>query len=246
MIRRPPSSTLSSSSAASDVYKRQLKEVVNLFVPNMEWQGDYFRDFDIPVAPVVYEPIDTDFFRPLEKKKVILAGGAICHEKNIPFFIELFAKLGEMDTGDYKTAYVGGASLWNEVSPQNMKLERQLKAVTDIFHGIQPANKVATITGEAALAVLNPYYETCNRFDMELMSAGVARVCGPHICYDERPASRRFTTIDECIEALARITTDWTTLPLKTHETEARQYAVDMFSFDATLKQLDEVLKYLL
>eukprot|EP00658_Telonema_sp_P-2_P046961 TRINITY_DN35380_c0_g1_i1.p3 TRINITY_DN35380_c0_g1~~TRINITY_DN35380_c0_g1_i1.p3 ORF type:complete len:105 (-),score=34.77 TRINITY_DN35380_c0_g1_i1:234-548(-) len=32
MIRRPPISTLSSSSAASDVYKRQTKEVINVLL----------------------------------------------------------------------------------------------------------------------------------------------------------------------------------------------------------------------
>ena len=169
--------------------RNMLADVVSLWIPNMRWQADYFSDFELPVTPVVYEPINTDLFTPkTDRKKVILAGGAICHEKNIAFFIELFAELKAVK-GEYKTAYLGNASLWGELKAENLRLEKELAAVTDKFYGAVKPEKVASVMGETAVAVLNPHYETCNRFDMELGACGVSRACGPHICYDERPTN---------------------------------------------------------
>eukprot|EP00658_Telonema_sp_P-2_P022443 TRINITY_DN18970_c0_g1_i1.p1 TRINITY_DN18970_c0_g1~~TRINITY_DN18970_c0_g1_i1.p1 ORF type:complete len:342 (+),score=46.09 TRINITY_DN18970_c0_g1_i1:98-1123(+) len=52
MRRRPPRSTLSSSSAASDVYKRQLhiRDSVNITMDNLQWQ-------DAPMYHILYEDV---------------------------------------------------------------------------------------------------------------------------------------------------------------------------------------------
>ena len=142
--------------------------------------------------------------------------------------------------------YLGSAGLWGERTGINYELEAELKAVTDVFHGAVPQSKVATVLGEGAIGVHNPLYETCNRLDMEMMASGIARVCGPHLCYDERPTVKRFTDVDTCIAALAEITTDFTTLPIQAYADEARQYAEEHFSYDATLAQLNSILRSLL
>lgn len=226
--------------------RRMLQEIVSLWVPNMRWQADYFQDFDLPTTGVVYEPIDCDLFTPkTERKKIILAGGATCPEKQTEFFIELFGKL-KGNSGEYKTAYLGDASLWGEITTENLILEKQLDAVTDNFYGAVKPTKVATVMSEAAVGVLNPHYETCNRFDMELMASGVSRVCGSHICYDERPTAARFQTVDDCIAQLKTLTNDFTALPGEKHAAEVREYAVEHFSYQASLKQLNTVLRYVL
>lgn len=221
-----------------------LKEIVTLWIPNMEWQGNYFRDFELPVSDVVYEPINTDMFRPVEQRqKVIIAGGAISQQKQSEFFIELFGTLQEMDTGDYTTAYLGGADSWETYEAINFEIEHELKAVTDTFHGHVSPNKVAVALSEAGVGVLNPHYETCNRFDMELMASGVPRVCGRHVCYDERPTVARFTDTKSCIKALQSITNEFTALPDQTYSEEAVVYARENFSYEATLQQLNSILR---
>ena len=222
-----------------------LKQVVTAWIPNCPWQADYFMDFDVPVVDVVFEPINTDLFRPSEKQKVILASSAISYEKHSDFFIELFARLKEMHTAEYKTAYVGSAGGWGDLEPANLKLQKELKGVTDDFHGELPPEKVANVFSSTAVAVLNPKYETCNRTDMELMASGVARICGNHVCYDERLTTERFITIDECIEKIKDITSGFTALPTPQHGQNAREYAVNSFSYEATLTQLNEVIQYL-
>ena len=52
-----------------------LQSQVTAWIPNMEWQARYFRDFGLPVTSVVYEPIDCNIFRPTNKLKSIVAGG---------------------------------------------------------------------------------------------------------------------------------------------------------------------------
>ena len=219
---------------------KALSEIVTLWIPNMRWQAAYFMDFELPTTDVVYEPIDTSLFRPsAPKKKQIIAGGTVSLEKNAVFFIELFGKLQAQD--GYETVYL--SSSWNEHTALNYKLEYELKAVTDVWHQNVSQSKVAEILGKGGIGVLNPFYETCNRFDMELMASGVPRICGQHICYDERPTTARFTGVDDCLETLSELTKDFTKLPQKPAGEMEREYAEETFSFEATLSQLNAILE---
>ena len=221
-----------------------LRPVTDVWIANCEWQDSYFRDFDLPVAGIVYEPINTNLFRPNEDiNPVIIAGGQVSYGKQSDFFIELFAKLKETDTGIYKTAYVGGADLWGKPKPEDLNLQKGIKAVVDIFHGTVSQSKVAEAIGAAAIGVLNPHYETCNRFDMELMSSGKARVCGRHIIYDERPNAGRFEGVSECIEILETLTDGWSELPDAKYGKAARTHAIKNFSFESTQDQLNQILR---
>ncbi len=224
-----------------------LAEVVDLWIPNTHWQADYFRDFDLPVTHIVYEPIDCDLFRPSENpEKIIIAGGAINYDKNSNFFIELFDALNEVKNG-YQTAFLGGIIWGGKPKATDMKLRHELQKVTDIFHGEVSQAKVATHLGSAGVAVLNPYYETCNRFDMELMAAGKARLCGPHVCYDERPVALRFDgSVEDCIEQLKALTNGFEDLPAQVYGKIAREYALENWSYEASLHSLNEILRRLL
>ena len=220
-----------------------LKAVVTAWIPNCHWQSDYFMDFDLPVVDVVHEPIDCDLFRPGKKEKHIIAAGTVSHEKNSVFFIELFSKLKEMNTGDYQTVYVGSAGGWGNLKVLDLELQKDFKKVTDVFHGQLKPEKVAKAFGDAAVGVLNPFYETCNRIDMELFASGTPRVCGPHILYDERPDSHRFTTVDECIGVLEELTSNFVELPSGKYDGKAeREYAVENFSYEASCGQLNSIL----
>ena len=224
-----------------------LAEVVTFFIPNMEWQADYFRDFDLPVSDIVYEPIDCDLFRPApEKQKTIVAGGAISLDKQSDFFLELFRELAGIPS-EYRTAYIGSAGGWNDYKPISLEIERELKQVTDDFHGQVSPQKVASIMSTAGAAVLNPFYETCNRFDMELMASGVARVCSPHVCYDHRIKAARFDgSVADCIKRLSELTNDFSTVPDTSHGTQAQAFAQEHWSYEASLEQLNAVLRGIL
>ena len=223
-----------------------LKEIVTLWIPNCSWQADYFRDFDLPVSSVVHEPIDCDIFRPgEEREKTIVAGGAICLEKNTEFFIELFSALKKIKK-EYKVAYLGSAGLWGDLKAVNLRLEAELSDITDIFYGSVPQAKVASVLGAAAVGILNPHYETCNRFHMELQSCGTPTVCSPHILYDERPVTKRFKTLDACINVLGELTSDWTELPSPEFGKIERAFAKENFSYEASLEKLNEILRSVL
>ena len=222
-----------------------LKAITTLWIPNCKWQADYFRDFDLPVTHIVSEPINCDLFRPAtEIKKVIIAGGAISYEKQTEFFIGLFGELSKMDTGEYQTAYVGSADLWGAPKPIDLELQHYLEEVIDIFHGNVSQSKVASILGIAAIVVLNPHYETCNRFHMEAMASGKPTVCGKHILYDERPVTLRFdSSVEDCIEKLSYLTKDFEELPDKSHGKTARAFADEYFAYEASLNALNTLLR---
>ena len=224
-----------------------LNKIISLWIPNMQWQKHYFQDFGFAVTDVVYEPIDTDLFRPSKERELsIIAGGAISYEKQSDFFIQLFTALQPIKN-TYKTVYLGSADLWHQPPKVlDLELEHALKAVTDVFHGAVKQAKVATAIGKASVGVLNPFYETCNRFSMELMAGGVPQVCGIHICYDERPVDARFETLDECINTLSEMTNGFTAAPDKELGTDAREYAEEYFSYEATLTQLNSILRRVL
>ena len=222
--------------------REALSEVVTLWIPNTEWQGNYFRDFDLPVSPIVHEPINTDVFRPgASVEQVVIAGGAVSYEKQSDFFVGLFAALRSKP---YQTVYVGDAGLWGHYSANNLVLEKQLRDVTDTFYGSVPTAQVASVLGTSAVAVLNPYYETCNRFHQELMASGVPVVAGPHILYNERLVQGRFSDVDTCIEQLAEVTNGWE-YPDVAHRDASREYAVSRWSYEASVDQLHEVLRRL-
>lgn len=224
----------------------ELKSLATGWIANCHWQMNYFMDFDLPVFGIVYEPIDTDLFRPSEsKEKTIVTGGMVSHEKEAEFFIELFTKLKPIQK-DFKTEWIGSAGGWNDYQPKNLRLEHELKSVTDNFYGQKKPSEVASIMGKSGIAVFNPRYETCHRMGMEIAASGTARICGSHILYDEKATAGRFETVDQCIELLSELTNEFTELPDKTHGIESREFALSNYSYQATLKQLNTFLGYVI
>lgn len=228
-------------------YIKRLSEVVDMWVANCRWQASYFSDFGLPVAGVVHEPIDSELFYPSEERiKTIMAGGMISYRKHSDFFVKLFEALKPVQK-DYKTAYIGSCEMWGrKPDPKDVALQKDIEAVADVFHGAIRPEKVARHLGEGAVGVLNPKYETCNRFHMELMCCGKPTVCGVHICYDERPVTRRFGTLDECIEVLGELTNDFEELPEKELGEKAREHAELHFSYEKTLEDFNNVLRRVL
>lgn len=224
----------------------RLSTVVDIWIANCEWQANYFRDFHLPVAGIVHEPIDCDLFLPGKPEQIITAGGMVSYGKNSDFFVELFERLKPVKK-EYKTAYIGSADVWGgKPDPVNLQLQSELKKSVDVFHGAISQTKVARAIGKTAVGVLNPHYETCNRFHMELMAGGVATLCGAHICYDERPVTARFRTLDDCIDGLSALTDDFTALPDKKYGQKERQHAETYWSYEASQEQLNEILGSLL
>ena len=224
-----------------------LKEVVSLWIPNIEWQADYFRDFDLPVTEIVCEPVDCMLFRDSDKKEQrIIAGGAISYAKNSDFFVDLFSQLKEMDTGNYQTEYIGGHIWGGKPDAQDMRLRHEMKKVCDVFHGEVLPNAVAGTIAGAAVGVLCPHYETCNRFDQELMANGTARVCSQHMTFTQRPVAQYFDgTVQDCIDTLKEITEGFTELPDE-YGDEARLYAENNFSYEASSEAFNSIIRRLL
>ena len=125
-------------------------------------------------------------------------------------------------------------------------LERQMHSVANFFHSHIPQAQVSEVLSSIGVGVFNPYYDTCNRFHMELMMSGVASVCGPHIIYDERPVVRFDGTVSGCLEGIARITNGFQDVPDAAMSEQARDFAFQSFSNKASLAQLNSILRGLL
>ena len=237
----------------SDIFRwhpaqlQALKEVVHGWIPNCKWQQAYFQDFDIPVYSVVHEPINCDIFKAAEEtEKIIIAGGMISYAKNSTFFVALFESLKSVKR-DYKTAYIGSVETWNKKSnAANLQIQKAIEDSVDIFHGTLSQERVSTEMSKAAVAVLNPFYETCNRFHMETMACGTPTLCGAHICYDERPVTARFTDLKDCIRQLQNLTTDFTELPIPELGNKEKKFAIKNFSYQASLEQFNAILRRVL
>ncbi len=214
----------------------ELKKCVDGWIANCKWQLNYMQDFQLPVLGIVREPIDCDLFRPSRTRgDTVLSGGNISTAKNSEFFIELFNNLKTVETG-----YIGSASGWGNPDYKSLMLERSLKASVDVFHGQQPANKVATIMGEARFFVVNSHYETCNRMGMEAHAAGLEIVAGPHLCFDEWPNAHRFTTLQECLAILNNFDDADAT------SADNVEFAKENWSYDASLGQLNDIIRRVL
>src|SRR5665648_1269858 len=87
MIRQPPRSTLSSSSAASDVYKRQVLDVINKYKPTL-----------FPGAPTIFmaingHPCIADYQESLASIKV-------CNSGSAPLPLEVAQKFSKVTQGE--------------------------------------------------------------------------------------------------------------------------------------------------
>lgn len=210
-----------------------LSEVVNGWIANCLWQANYFNDFGLPVYGVLREPINCDLFRPGRiREDTVLAGGNISYAKHSDFFIALFEKLKDSETG-----YIGSAFGWNKKpDPLSLQLQHKMEDVVDTFHGQLPADKVADIMSTAKVFVVNSHYETCNRMAMEAHAAGLEIVAGPHICFDEWPNAHRFETLAECIEIINGL--DAT----ESRAMENVKFAKENWSYEASLEELNTII----
>jgi len=230
-------------------HREALAQRVDGWIANCEWQAAYWRDFELAVLGVVREPVDCEKFRPGEdRESLIVSGGNVSYEKRSDFFIDLFETLLVSDTNSYRTGYIGNASLWGLARPQNLILEGKLRNAVDKFYGLVPASSVSSILGSASIIVLNPHYETCNRLGMEALASGTTVVAGPHLCYDEWGSSvHRFDgSVKGCMKVLEDITQGFSEFPDRSVSQSARQYAVDNFSYKASLAQLEDIFRRVL
>src|SRR5450756_2891122 len=76
MIRRPPRSTQSRSSAASDVYKRQLAAAVRA-LPTTGWTGGFFGRRDAAMLTLAAAPLPWTALAGLRTTEVTVAAGVL-------------------------------------------------------------------------------------------------------------------------------------------------------------------------
>eukprot|EP00658_Telonema_sp_P-2_P028845 TRINITY_DN22022_c0_g1_i2.p1 TRINITY_DN22022_c0_g1~~TRINITY_DN22022_c0_g1_i2.p1 ORF type:complete len:135 (-),score=46.91 TRINITY_DN22022_c0_g1_i2:46-450(-) len=83
MIRRPPRSTLSSSSAASDVYKRQVAEYIHILYAI----SSSLHQLNVPSPMLVLAAAVSDYYLPFEDMavhKISGGDGLTIQLKNVP------------------------------------------------------------------------------------------------------------------------------------------------------------------
>ena len=116
MIRRPPRSTLSSSSAASDVYKRQVWEMVKVAKEALEVAGVKAEDLNAIVMHQANERIIDEMAKQLALPEHVVVAKDIKTTGNtsaasIPLAMHALLEQGQIKSGDLALQIGFGAGL---------------------------------------------------------------------------------------------------------------------------------------
>ncbi len=180
---------------------------------------------------LMYDPIDTDMFKPTTKSREIFGAGQICLEKNTAQIAQIFAQIPH-EAGLTKT-YLGSHALWGTHSrPElNEKLEELLYNVCDNLKTNIPYMGMPTEVAKMWAYVSDTRYDFSSISMLEAMACGCWLITGRHLMYNDRPC-RRF---NDSTEAVNQILLQLQETPPESGiiNEEARQYVVDRNSYDA-------------
>ena len=220
-------------------FREKLLEVFDVVTYNCEYQARLWEAIGIKDVKLLADPIDCELFRPLSKEFQVVSTGWISSDKNSEFIRDLYRALHETKL---KTVYVGGNTLWGFNRKSNMRLEHDIRSLTDIFVENAPQDKLAKYVGEAAFFVGNTMHDTFSGCHAESVAAGCISVCGGHPLYSERFGFYVEPGVDATMEKLSKLTNGFADMPDKKLFESSRRWALNNVGFDAFNKQLAKIL----
>ena len=192
-----------------------------------------------PKVEMLYDPVDTDLFRPTEKQREIYGIGQVSVQKNVQSIVDIFRNIPP--DLDLKKTYIGSKNVWGGVGVDDLadQLELMLCNVCNVERYVPYAHihhRVSGIWGYVG----DTGYDFSSNAMMEAMAIGAWLFCGRHLMYDERPCLR-FKTTEEAIQL---ITEQLETYPPESGviNEEARQFIIDRNSYDAFRRQLQDLI----
>ena len=197
-------------------------------------------------AIMLIDPVDEDFFRPAAEKQLdVVAMGLVSKVKNTEFIVELFRAL---KATPIRTVYLGNASLWGNTIKGNdlvwngaLKLEEELRDVTDLFVGAATRSEVAEVLSEACIYVGNTTHGTYVTSQVESLMSGCLSIGGHHLIYCERPGITGLKDVHEFVFAIQKATDNFREVPPRKIWDESRTWALKHCSFARFREQLSGI-----
>lgn len=196
----------------------------------------------LDITPIGYlcDAIDPYLFKPGKKELSVIALGGLKHIKNPYLIFEVFRKLE--GTG-IKRIFIGSAGIWsNEKRPEDIRLEKEIKACTDLW--IPNASYIDTAyhLSSGAIAINDTWHDISSRSNQEQLMSGLVSIGGKHPLFENRPGIHGLETADDFIAAIQVLTDNYTQIPYKACQ-KSRDWALKHVSTDMFLQQFDQILR---
>lgn len=171
---------------ACNAYQAQLLKVI---VPN------------VPIY-TLYTPIDSELYKPVEKKRQIIVAGKVGLQKNTAALVKLFQAL----PSDVNKVYCGNAGMWGQVTYEaDKKLELELARVTDEYVKEATPLDVAKFICESLVAVNCSIYDVGSLFALESGLGGCWFYAWRyHPMFDEYENFHRFDNLADGIRKITK------------------------------------------
>lgn len=205
---------------------------------NCLYQAEMFKYISVKPNAILTDPIPCHIFKPSEKRqRRVIATGNISWQKNASYLVEIFSELQQLGI---ETCYIGSASLWGQTSdPENLRLERELKQVTDHYYPSLTQADTAEVMRECSVGLWVAWHECFGMGLAELMASGLHCWMFPHGLRNERPGLNfDFNTAKE---GAAAISEKIENPPARLSRT-SRKWAVENVSYEAFLSQFYDII----
>ena len=221
-----------------NAWREKLIAGVTCVTHNCDYQRAMYRACGIYHSQFLCDPIPEHIFYPAQKARRVFASGQISAEKNTAAVIELFTAL---QGSGIETCYIGSATMWGEnvsaaAVSQRYRLEGELQAVTDVFHGNLTQSAVAQISNTSRYHVHVSHYD-CSCQNQQEAALGGAVLWGlKHPINAERPVFA-YADTREMARGMRRFTGD-------AHKSaQVHEHAVARWSYAAFLQQFDKIVR---
>lgn len=225
----------------SSEYRERLYKASSVVTSCSDFHEMQFNLMGYPTVRLC-DPIPELFYSPDSQKELsVVSMGHISYIKNIPMLIEIYKLLYDARV---PTIYVGGSSLWGELSVGNRQLEVELQRYCRYFHRNVSQYQVAQILGKSAIGICCSFHDTASESNQEGNMAGVFYYYGRHRLWLERPGRHGFASPKHFFEAIKEDTKDFQQLPARSNRRKAEKWALENCSSEVFLTQWREVTNY--
>ena len=220
-------------------FREKVLAVFDLVTYNCEYQRRFLEGIGITDMKLLVDPIDCDLFQPDVKEMSVVATGWISSDKNSEFIRDLYYDLTEYDI---KRVYVGGSSLWGFNRKSDVRLEYDIRQVSDVFVNNVPQEELVGYIASSAFFCGNTKHDTSSACHAESLATGCVSVVGGHPLYSERPGFYVKPGVSATVEKLVELTDGFNRLPDSELFEKSRNWALENVSFDVFGGQLSEIL----
>ena len=211
---------------------------VDAITCNCLYQAEMFKYIGVKPDAILTDPIPCHIFKPSEtRENRVIATGNISWQKNASYLVEVFSELQQLGV---QTCYIGSASLWGKTSdPVSLRLEQELKQVTDYFHPNLTQAETAEVMRECTAGLWVAWHETFGMGLAELMACGLHCWMFPHGLREERPGLdfNTKTAIEGALAIAEKLDN-----PPECLSSTSRTWALKNVSYEAFLTQFEGII----